>query len=606
MKLSDYISEFLVDRGLHDVFLLPGGGCMHLVDSVGKRPELNYVCCLHEQACAFAAEAYGEYTNSFGCALVTAGPGATNAITGAACAWIEASPCLFLSGQAKRIDLICSQPQPVRSMGQQELDIVAMVRPITKYAVLVLDPREIRFHLEKALWLATTGRKGPVWLDIPLDVQSAQIDPATLHGFDPPVMPQPNFSAVIADLLASLANARRPAIYAGNGVRTAGMVDVFREIVELLEIPILLSWKAADFLASDHPAYIGRPGGIGQRAANFTQQKADWVLVLGARLDLPSVAFNHAGFAPKAHKIFVDIDPAELAKFRAPPQIAVLGDLTEFMPALVAAVRDIRIPGRNSPSTGPFFPDWSLWLSKCRAWVERFPVVLPEYRQQLEGVVSTYEMIDVLSQITDSHDVFVPGSSGPCSDIFFQAFRVKAGQRILNAPGLGAMGTGLPGSIGACIASGNRRVINVNGDGGFQLNVQELETVRRLNLPIKFFILDNDGYRSIVSMQRAHFQGRIVAGDSGSRLSLPDMHKVGAAYEIPVFSVSSHERLKSIMEQTLASPGPAICIVKTSVNEVTAPRATSELLPDGTIVSKPMEDMAPLLDRAEFAAIMAE
>lgn len=606
MKLSDYISDFLVGRGLRDIFLLPGGGCMHLVDSVGKRRELNYVCCLHEQACAFAAEAYGEYSNAFGCALVTAGPGATNAFTGAACAWIEASPCLFLSGQAKRVDLISSQPQPVRSMGQQELDIVAMVRPITKYAVLVLEPSDIRFHLEKALWMATTGRKGPVWLDIPLDVQSSQIDPTTLRRFEPPALPRPDFAVFLHDLIASLTKARRPVIYAGNGIRTAGMIDAFRDLVDLLEVPTLLSWKAADFLANDHPAYIGRPGGIGQRAANFTQQKADWVLVLGARLDLPSVAFNHAGFAPKAYKIFVEVDPAELAKFTTPPQVSICADLAEFMPCLVAAIRDTQIAVGNPRTASSFFPDWAPWLTKCQAWVRRFPVVLPEYRQQSEGVVSTYEMIDVLSQIAGPEDVFVPGSSGPCSDIFFQAFRVKAGQRILNAPGLGAMGTGLPGSIGACIASGRRRVINVNGDGGFQLNVQELETVRRLDLPIKFFILDNDGYRSIVSMQRAHFQGRLVAGDPGSRLTLPDMREVGAAYKIPVFTVNSHNCLKSVMEQTLAAPGPAICIVKTSVNEITAPRATSELRPDGTIVSKPMEDMAPLLDRAEFAAIMAE
>jgi len=595
MKLSDYVADFLVRRGLHHLFLLPGGGCMHLVDSVGKRPELDYVCCLHEQACAFAAEAYGEVTNEFGCVLVTAGPGATNAITGAACAWQESSPVLFLSGQAKRADLISSRPLPVRSMGQQEVDIISIVRPITKYAVIVLDPQSIRFQLEKALWLATSGRKGPVWLDIPLDVQAALVDPEKLEGFEAPTPLSIGFSQDLETLVLSLKKARRPVLYVGNGVRTAARTREFLELVETLRIPVLLTWKAMDLLPDDHAFYIGRPGGIGQRAANFCQQKADWILVLGARLDLPSVAFNHAGFAPKAHRIFVEIDEAELAKFTARPQQAIQADIANFLPELLKAVKTLQLDSCIQA-----------WLGTCRDWIRRFPVVLPEYKNQAPGAVSTYVIIDVLSDAAAAGDVLVPGSSGPCSDIFMQAFRVKTGQRILNAPGLGSMGTGLPASLGACLASGGRRVINVNGDGGFQLNIQELETVRRLNLPIKFFVLDNNGYRSIVSMQRSHFQGRLVAGEPSSRLTLPDLRSVGPAYGIPVLFVDDDLRLKETIDSTLEIHGPAICVIKTSVDEITAPRATSEIRPDGTIVSKPMEDMAPALPRDEFAAIMAE
>ncbi len=596
MKLSDYVADFLVRRGLRHLFLLPGGGCMHLVDSVGQRPELDYVCCLHEQACAFAAEAYGEVTNEFGCALVTAGPGATNAVTGAACAWQESSPVLFISGQAKRADLISSRRLPVRSMGQQEVDIVAMVRSITKYAVQVIDPASIREELERALWFAITGRKGPVWLDLPLDVQAAQVEPSALRGFTPPVRCAAGDWAVeVAGILDSLAASRRPVLYAGNGVRTSGQADAFKELAGRLGIPVLLSWKAMDLLPEEHSAFLGRPGGIGQRAANFTQQKSDWILVLGARLDLPSVAFNQAGFAPRAHRIFVDVDPAELAKFPEGNQQAIIADLADFLPALLA--------GLNSRPAAFGRPEW---LALCRSWAQRFPVVLPDYWHPPAGVVSTYALISVLADAADADDVLVPGSSGPCSDIFMQAFRVKQGQRILNAPGLGSMGTGLPGAIGACLASGGRRVINVNGDGGFQLNIQELETVRRLNLPIKFFVLDNNGYRSIVSMQRSHFQGRLAAAEPSSRLTLPDLRAVGAAYGLRVLSVDSQDRLRAIVAETLALPGPVICVVKTSVDEITAPRATSEIKPDGTIVSRPMEDMAPLLDRAEFAAIMAE
>jgi acetolactate synthase-1/2/3 large subunit len=594
LKLSDYVVDFLIQRGLKHLFLLPGGGSMHLTDSVGKRPELDYVCCLHEQACAYAAEAYGEYTNSFGCVLVTAGPGGTNAISGAACAWIESSPCLFISGQAKRADLIRSQPQPVRSMGQQEVDIVAMVRPITKYAVIVLEPAEIRFHLEKALWLATHGRKGPVWIDIPLDVQAAQVDPATLTGFTPAVEDPRSFAGEIDRALAALARAHRPVIYAGNGVRTAGMLDTFHALVERLRLPMLLTWKAADFLPEEHPAYVGRPGGIGQRAANFAQQKADWILVLGARLDLPSVAFNHANFAPRAFKVFVDVDPAELAKFKAKIDVPVCADLADFLPELLAAAEAL------PPA------DFGAWREQCRAWVRRFPVVLPEYRRQPAGAVSTYVLMDVLSDLLGPDDVIVPGSSGPCSDIFYQAFRVKAGQRVLNAPGLGAMGTGLPGTIGAALAAGGRRVVNVNGEGGFQLNIQDLETVQRLRLPVKYLVLDNGGYRSVVSMQRGHFQGRLVGAEPGSRLTMPDTGRVAEAYGIPALYVDSHERLRDVLAEALARPGPVVCVIKTSVDEMTAPRAISEVRPDGTIVSKPMEDMWPFLDRAEFHAIMEE
>ncbi len=565
---------------------------MHLIDSVGKRPELNYVCCLHEQACAFAAEAYGECVDSVGCALVTAGPGGTNAITGVACSWIESSPCLFLSGQAKRADLISSQPLPVRSMGQQEVDIIAMVRSITKYSAIVLEPNDIRFHLEQAWWQATHGRKGPVWIDIPLDVQSAQVDPTQLRGFTPPNEISLEFDASIEQLLETLARAKRPVIYAGNGVRGAGVTNEFKVLVNRTGFPVLLSWKAADFLPETHPAYIGRPGGIGQRAANFAQQKADWILVLGSRLDLPSVAFNYGNFARHAFKIVVDIDPAELAKFKSTMNLPVCAHLADFLPKLLSAVERRTLPD----ATG--------WLAKCRSWVSCYPVVLPEYRKVSAGSVSTYYFLDILSDLLGPQDVIVPGSSGPCSDIFYQAFRVKEGQRILNAPGLGSMGTGLPATIGVALALTGRRVINVNGEGGFQLNIQELETVRRLKLPAKYFVLDNGGYRSIVSMQRSHFQGRIVAGEPASGLTMPDTGRVAEAYGIPALYVDDQSKLADILTKALNMPGPVVCIIKTSVDETTSPRAIAEIRPDGTIVSKPMEDMWPFLERGEFNAIM--
>ena len=590
IKLSDYVMKVLVQNGVRNLFLLPGGACMHLVDSVEKTPGLQFVACLHEQAAAFAAEASAEYGNTLGAALVTAGPGGTNAVTGVACAWIESAPVIFLSGQAKRADLIGTRG--VRSMGQQEVDIIPVVKPITKYAVQVTDEKSIRFHLEKAIHLARTGRPGPVWLDIPLDVQAQMIDETKLESFHVPASEGP----VIADdairqFVALLQKAKRPVIYAGNGIRLSDAVPQFRQLLELLRVPVLMSWKAADLLAEDDPLYCGRPGAIGQRGANFTQQNADLMIVLGARLDLPSVAFNHEGFARHAQKVIVDIDRTEIDKFSMKIALPVHGSIADFLTKTLAELGGAKLP------------DWSPWLKRARDWQAQYPVVLPEYEKQAEGV-STYVFYKVMSELAEQDEVLIPGSSGPCSDIFMQAFQVKAGQRIFNAPGLGAMGTGLPASIGACVASGRKRTLCFNGDGGFQLNVQELETVRRLGLPIKFFVLSNGGYGSIYAMQKGHFKDHMVASHPGSGLTLPDIRKVAGAYGIPSAQIRTLGELRDVAAQALASPGPFLCEVITSLEERTAPRVTSVVHPDGTITSNPMEDMSPPLSREELQANM--
>lgn len=569
--------------------MLPGGGAMHLCDSLGQHTELEYICCLHEQACAFAAEAYGEFDNNLACVLVTTGPGGTNTLTGVAAAWIESSPVLFLSGQVKRADSMTRFG--VRSMGPQEVDIVSMVKPITKFAARVADPSLIRSHLEEAVYRATNARKGPVWLDIPLDVQAVDIDPEALQPFVAPNRVKSSFESSIKNIIDRLLIAKRPVIYAGNGVRTSGQGEMLLRLVNRLNAPVLLTWKAADLLPQDHPTYIGRPGGTGQRAANFVQQKADWILVLGARLDLPSIAFNPGDFAPGAYTTIVDVERSELSKLEVAADCLIEGDLGEFLPELVEHLETASLP------------DFEDWLKDSCELKSRFPIVLDEHWKQA-GSISTYVLIDVLSKLTGPDDVIVPGSSGPCSDILMQAWRVKAGQRILNAPGLGAMGTGLPGAIGACIASGRRRTINVNGDGGFQLNIQELETARRLNLPIKFFVLENGGYRSIVAMQMNHFNGRLVASEPSSGLTLPNVARVAEAYGIPSFTASEAVELEKTIQRILLSEGPALCVVKTALTEATMPRCTSEIRPDGTVVSKPMHDMWPFLDPVEIDKIM--
>ena len=645
MKLSDYVMDFLARQGLKHLFLLPGGGSMHLVDSAGRNPGFQFVCCLHEQACAFAAEAYAEYTQHLGAALVTTGPGGTNSVTGVAAAWMESASCVFLSGQVKRADRIADRG--VRTMGPQEVDIISIVQPITKYAVAVLDPDSIRYHLEKAVYLATHGRRGPVWIDIPLDVQSSSIDETRLPGFTPD-LPGATASEDLRNQVSAaidlLNEAQRPVLFLGNGARAAQSGGELRKLIDLLEIPVLVTWKIADLLPEDDPYYAGRPGGMGQRGANFTQQNADCLLVIGARLDLPQTAFSHRNFARAATKILVDVDPAEIGKLQMPLAVPVCADAADFVHEFLEQAD--RLIGRNR----------SCWLRRVKEWQTRYPVVLPEYwdegREPGAGgqgpgaggpsvphthsgistnsgantdsghntpggpkanggdtansgaTVNTYVLIDVLSEELTGDDLLVPGSSGPCSDIFMQAFRVKAGQRIVNAPGLGAMGTGLPGSLGACLASGRRRTICVNGDGGFQLNIQDLETVRRLNLPIKYFILCNGAYASIMTTQRSYFQGRYVASDPSSALTLPDVVKVAAAYGIRTAEIHSHEDLREGVRAVLSQEGPVVCAVSVSAEQATAPRVTSAVRPDGTIVSKPMEDMWPFLPREEFLANM--
>jgi acetolactate synthase-1/2/3 large subunit len=590
IKLSDYVMDVLVQNGVKHLFLLPGGACMHLIDSVEKTKGLEFVACLHEQAAAFAAEASAEYANTLGAALVTAGPGGTNAVTGVAAAWIESAPVIFLSGQAKRADLIGSRG--VRSMGQQEVDIISIVKPITKYAVQVMDEKNIRLHLEKAIHLAKTGRPGPVWLDIPLDVQARQINPDQLEGFKPLTDEAPNVTDDVAGkFLGLLRDAKRPVIYVGNGVRLGHAVESLRPFIDLLQVPVLTSWKAADLLAEDDPLYCGRPGAIGQRGANFTQQNADLIIVLGARLDLPSVAFNHEGFARQAKKVFVDIDQTELDKFSMKIDLPLRADIRLFLHLVLERLRTASLP------------NWQAWLDRSKQWQRTYPVLLPEYEKQTEGV-STYAFYDVMSDLARADDVLIPGSSGPCSDIFMQAFKIKAGQRIFNAPGLGAMGTGLPAAIGACVASGRKRTLCFNGDGGFQLNIQELETVRRLNLPIKFFIFSNGGYGSIFSMQKGHFKGHMVATHPESGLTLPDIKKVATAYGIPSAQISTLAELRDVAGKALASSGPFLCEVVCSLEERTAPRVTSLVHSDGTLTSNPMEDMSPPLERDEFNAQM--
>lgn len=591
IKLSDYVVRFLYDAGVRRIFMLTGGGCMHLVDSVGRQPGLDYVCCLHEQAVAFATQAHAEYTSSLSAALVTTGPGGTNAITGLAAAWLDSSPCIFISGQVKRADLLTTRG--VRSMGPQEVDIVSVVTPLTKYAKTLLEPNDVRYELERAIHLSLTGRRGPVWLDIPLDVQAQMIDENSLRGFTPPPrQPPPSLDSQVSAAVDLLRQAKRPVLFIGNGARTAHTQGLVKKAADLLKIPVLLTWKSMDMFPEDYPWFAGRPGSVASRASNFTQQNADCIIVVGARLDMPQTAFSHKNFARAAKKVIVDVDPLEMAKFEMPIDVPIIADAADFLSALIDQAAAVALP------------DSSDWVAKTKDWAGKYPVILPEYWEQNPGFVDLYALVDVLSDLCTSEDVLAPGSSGACSDVFLQCFRMKEGQRVVNSPSLGAMGTGLPGSIGTCLASGGRRTICVNGDGGFQLNIQDLETVRRLSLPIKYFVLCNGTYASIMATQRNYFEGRMVGSDPSSHLTLPDIRRVAEAYGIPSREILDHTNLRESVQAVLDAPGPVVCAVHVSSSQIVAPRATSSARPDGTIVSLPMEDMAPRLPRDEFRANM--
>lgn len=599
MKLSDFVVHFIANQGVKHIFLVTGGGAMHLNQSLGAEAAIEPVCNSHEQASAMCAESYAKVTNHLGVCMITTGPGGTNAITGVAGAWLDSTPTLFVSGQVKRPDRMFAadgRSLGMRQLGVQEVDIVSIVRPITKYAVTVLDPKDIRYHLEKALYLAENGRPGPVWVDIPLDVQAAPIeDPSSLRAFDPAELGQEPASADLANLVSQfiekLNRAERPLLFAGNGIRLARATAEFEELRHLLRVPSVATWCAADLVPSDDPTFVGRPGSVAARGANFALQNCDLLLAIGVRLDFAITGYAPQNLAREAYKVAVDIDAAELAKLHPHLQQPICADARAFLQELLRQKESIQLR------------DHSAWDARCADWKFRYPVVRDEHRKP-EGLVSIFHLAEVIGTEATADDLLVSGSSGSAIEIFLLACPTRNGQRIYHTAGLGAMGYGLPMSLGVCLGGGRRRTILVDGDGGFQFNIQELETARRLNLPVKFFVLNNNGYASIRASQTGYFGKPNIGCDSSTGLTVPNLSKVAAAYDIPAVVIADQSNLRQDVRRALAIDGPVLIDVRVIPDEMRAPRLQSYQRPDGSFVSKPLEDLFPFLPREEFLANM--
>jgi acetolactate synthase-1/2/3 large subunit len=580
IRVSDYIMQRLGDEGVRDVFLLPGGGAMYLDDAIACEKRLVAVPCHHEQACGIAAEANGRVNAvGFGVAVVTTGPGATNLITPLAGAWIESLPLLVISGQVKRADAI--NGRPIRQGGVQEVDIVSLVKPITKYAVTIDRPENVRRCLEEALWHMKNGRNGPVWLDVPLDIQAAPIDPKNLVPFVPPDMPTAtlNLSEQIEQINELIKDAKRPLFLIGHGVRISGATDLFRKIAEQLRIPCTFTWNAADTLPWEHDLYVGRPGVVAARAPNFAIQNCDCLISIGCRLDNIITAYNPKGFAREAQKIVVDVDANELSRHTLDINVAVCADAKAFLQSWSGCLPEV--------------DSIEDWRHRCSDWKRRY-LPLDGRKFAHTSPIGHFQFVDRLSDVIPEDRLVITGSSGLAVEVLYTAFRNKPGQRVFLTSGLGSMGYGLPAAIGACLGANRTPTVCVESDGSLMLNLQELATLKQLNLPLTLVIMNNNGYASIRNTQRNYFQGRYVGSGQSSGLWIPDFMKLAAAMNIPCERVTDIAQLKS----SLFGDQLRVVEVILEEDELLTPKVSALPQADGSIISMPLEDMSPLLPRA--------
>jgi acetolactate synthase-1/2/3 large subunit len=596
MRVADYIVEKLAEHGIRHVFMVTGGGAMHLNDAFGRSKTMEYVCCHHEQSCAMAAEAYARVSGELPVVNVTTGPGGINAINGVFGAWVDSIPMLVVSGQVRRETTMAYNglSGKLRQLGDQEADIVAMVKGVTKYAVSIDGPSTVRYHIERAIHLAKSGRPGPCWVDVPMDIQGWQIDPDTLVGYDPAEddinWETPALGEACDQILEKLRNAQRPVIYAGSGLRLGGAYDEFLKLIDLLNVPVVTAWNSNDLLWNDHPLYVGRPGTIGDRPGNFAVQNADVLLVLGSRLNIRQVSYSWDNFARNAYKIAVDIDAEEMRKPTCKFDLRVHANVRDVVRRM-----GIKLGGR------PWLARRQ-WIDWCKERQAKYPVVQSEYWDLKENV-NPYCFMDVLFKQLDEGEVVACGDGTACVSAF-QAATIRRGQRLFHNSGCASMGYDLPAAIGSVYARPGQRVVCIAGDGSIMMNLQELQTIAGYKLPIKLFVLNNRGYHSIRQTQRGFFPDNVVGCGTESGVTFPDFGKLATAFDLPFVRCTKHDELQTTIQKTLDAPGPSVCEVMLDLNQGFAPRVSSKRNAEGKIVTMPLEDMAPFLSAEELASNM--
>ena len=598
-KVSDYIAEYIAQWGIQDVFTVTGGGAMHMNDAFGHHPKLHCTYQHHEQACAMAAEAYARLGNKMAAVCVTTGPGATNAVTGVLGGWMDSIPMIVFSGQARYATTVEASGLPLRSMGVQECNIVPVVKPLTKYAHMVIRPEEIRYHLEKALYLAVNGRPGPVWLDIPLDVQGAVVETDELLPYDPSENPEQQpakiSQEIIDQILDKIQNSSRPVLSPGNGVRLAGASKEFHQLAELLGVPVVTGMSSVDAMEYDHPLFVGRSGGTGTRPGNFALQNSDVLLSIGNRQGFAQTGFQFQDWARESYTILNDIDENELKKPSLHVSLPVCGDAGELIQKLILSARN-----RGASKETPLFQG-KAWREQCLLWKEKYPVVTEKHYETVEeGCTNIYAFYEELSKaMKEDQNLMV--SVGTSRVAGSQTFKVKKGQRFITNPNTASMGFCLPGAIGVCIASEKKPVVCVTGEGSLQMNIQELQTIIHNRLPVKLFVINNQGYHSIRQTQQTYFGEPLVGvGEESGDLSFPDLSRLAPAYGFPYDCILSSEELEEKINKALEMEGAVICEVFVTKYQKTEPKTSSKKLPDGRMISAPLEDMYPFLSREEL------
>ena len=594
IKVTDYIAEFLVSKGINQIFTVVGGGSMHLNDSFGHHAKLSCIYNHHEQASAIAAEAYARVNNKMAVTCVTSGPGAVNALTGVVGAYQDSIPMLVFSGQAKTGLCIKSSGLNIRTIGGQEVDIVpAIQQNMVKYAEMIMEANKIRYCLEKAYAIAISGRPGPCWLDIPLDIQGSFIETDNLEGFcDDSVRENPSIlSNDIKQVVTKLLSAKRPVLYAGNGIRLSGGMDVFKELVETLRIPVVTCWNSIDLIGTDNPLYCGRGGNMGDRAGNFAVQNSDFLLCIGTRLGIYQVGWHVEKWARQAFTVVVDIDPEELKKKIMRADMPICADAKEFMQALLSKLKETS------------YCEQIGWLEQCRKWKMQYPVVQREQYEE-KNVANTYAFLDSLSRLLPNNAMTVV-ANGSASVMGSQSYYIKQDDRFFMNCALSSMGYAVPAAIGVCAASGHRDTICIEGDGSIMMNLQELQTVVTNKMPIKIFIINNNGYHQVRQTQDNIFHnGYIGMGPESGDLGFPDFKKLADAFGIPYLPIRNNGELKSGIQQVLNHNGYILCEVFVSTTQKFEPKSATKKLDDGTLISPPLEDMAPFLSREELAENM--